>query len=174
MDVDSWLAFGATSGAVAGATNQLLGLIRDSLGHRALRRAQTIEREHQSLLRSEAAHAEARERYLPMIQECRDWNNREWAQRFGMEVGYHGTNSVQLASCDVGDVLRNLDRVATGHPTRGVRELASALHTRIDESFNTVDGAQSSEPSAEDFEAWNSMLLELAESLLCNPPLRLE
>lgn len=85
-----------------------------------------------------------------MIEANRDRILYTWSRQFGLEVDYHGSNLIRPAVQHPGEVIRDTDRIATGHP-KAVRTLARRLSDSLDERHNSVDDNVGAEPSNEDF-----------------------
>jgi len=164
----SWadaLKFGSASGLIAGAVNQGIGYLRDRAGFRSTAKAQAEERRHQALLREEAAHADARSTFLPLMEEVRERISYDWAKDFGLEVDYHGTNLAPPRLGGPAETIRNLDRVATGHPTGRVRAAARLLHDEVDGVYNMVEGNVGAQPGVEDYSNWLMQANKIIENL---------
>ena len=114
------------------------------------------------MLRQEAAHADSRPDLLPLVQQVREWISFAWGRDFGGEVDYHGTHLLPPKISGPAEAIANLDRVATGHPTKAVRQAARSLSDSIDGVYNTIDSGRSSEPGIEDFSRW----LQSADALI--------
>ena len=156
------LKFGSASGLIAGIANQAFGYVRDAAGFRRTTQAQKDERAHQALLSQEAAHANSRAALLPFIEDVREWISFKWGDDFGLEVDYHGSHVPQPSLKGPAEVIRSVDRVATGHPTAAIRRDARSLRDRIDGCYNMIEDGHPAQPGIEDFSAW----LQSAEALI--------
>lgn len=162
----SWadaVRFGAASGAIAGITNQGIGWLRDLAGFQNTRKTQADERLHQALLRDEADHAAARETFLRIAEGAREWITYTWVREFGFDSDYHGSSLVSPALTSPSQVIHDVDRIATGHPTKSVRLLARALKDQSDDRHNAIEGGISSVPDGDDFLSWINQIEEVIE-----------
>ena len=93
-------------------------------------------RRQQDRLRAEDAAQAARNQFLPLATDAYDWIRHDFGDRYGMEVGYHGSNAPSPKLGDVAQVIQALNRIEQGHPDENVRVQAHALRGRIDDCFN--------------------------------------
>lgn len=176
MDLD-WaavFAFGATSGIAAGVVNQLLAWWRESRQrqHEAseIRALQEDERAHQALLRAEAAHANAAEKFIGPAADVADWVDYKWGMDYGADVDYVGVHRKRPTVDDPAEVVDSLRQIERRHPTKAVRVLAGRLSDDIDSEFNMINGDVVGEPDVETYRKWTDQSDELIDMILGPPP----
>lgn len=158
------LTLGATSGVLAGITNQLLGFLRDRVRNKDDREKRDEERIHAQRLRADRSHDESLHDALPKITAVSQWIGFHWGSEYGLEVDYHGAHVVEPHLSGPAEVLENLRYVANHHPTRSVRRAASGLHDSIDGFFNMIEaGEPSGTPTIGNYSGWLSASDDLIE-----------
>jgi hypothetical protein len=179
-----WIGLGVTSGVAAGTVNQLLSWARETRDRAFARDQKTLEREHhrrqqelerdhqkamlndqrshESQLRAERAHFEERGTFLPMAQEIRRWLYSQRVLHFGGPSGNVGlTDSRPLP--DYEHVSDYLEQIATGHPTREIRNIAKDLDAEIEERFLRAEGPCA--PTEDELQGWMDQTARLIRCL---------
>jgi hypothetical protein len=181
------LAFAGASGVAAAAVTQAFSWARDSRQRKfdgaeaeAARqrvadaqeaerahqfKLQQAEQEHLRAMRREEAHYKARDVYLPDAQAIHDWVQGEWADRYGHEHDYVRLHVVASTLQRPEEVVKAARHIATGHPTRRVREIAYKIEVSVDDRFNVVDGNSVGEPSEDDFRTWSTLVRDLLDAI---------
>ena len=180
-DVGAVLAFGATSGAVAGIVNQAAGAFRDrrdrnfrqgerKAEQRFTGQQQEAERVHQATLRAEAAHAAARQEFIGIAADVAGWIQGEFADAYGADGDYFGGNQSPSELTTPRRALIALRKIAWRHPTREVRLIAAKLVDTVDDQYFTSEMAQAG-PSQMTFQSWVEQSETLIDVILQPPPM---
>jgi hypothetical protein len=169
------IQFGITTGLVGGLANQGFGMLREKL-ERNFRRderqaveqsAEQIrldERRHQAILRREAAHDAARQKFLPMAEDLLAWADWEAHEAHADEGGdFHYVGAKRTTISDEGEAIRMAREIATGHPSKHVREKADALYNKINVHYGEFRPNGNYAPTFDDVYAWMNLAEELVE-----------
>lgn len=164
-----------TSGIVTALLTQLFSWLREMVQRRFTRQDHLEERDHQRKLkdidfdadqkkRIAADHMAARAEYLPDVQRVHEWLLYNWTEDHGLEADYANANNPAPEMSDVSAVMRGMRRISTGHPTAGVRAVASKLHGSMDTYFNEVYPPKDIDvkPTFDDYKKW----VDLVESVI--------
>jgi MoxR-like ATPase len=120
-------------------------------------------RRYQSTVRKEESEAAVAQRFLPIARDVHDWIWRDYGERFGPDVGFHGINAQVPRLASVAQVLSALDELRFEHPNEDIRVQAERLQTRMDSIFNMVDGPEVDHPTLEEEIQWTNLARDLME-----------
>lgn len=171
LDIGGWLLLAVTSGLAAGVMNNLTSLLTGKFERKAQKKERSRERAHAALLRREAAHEDARDRYLPAAEALAEWTEEVAYEKFFEDVGDPIFRPPTAAKGIENEAyaLDELRKIKYGHPTKAVRDLARKLFDDVARVYSEFvgDGQPASQLTLETAKAWSrdaGQLVELIHS----------
>jgi hypothetical protein len=133
------------------------------------REKQADDRLHEDLLRRDQAHSDARPTFLPLAESAQTWIDYHWGQDFGADVEFYNVEVVAPSLNTPAEVIAELRRIASGHPTAEIRQKARSLSDSISNVYNSPrqlsDGSYKTEPEVDDYREWFTAVNSLIESM---------
>lgn len=169
MDFWNILQLGIASGLVAGIVNQLAAALREKWTRQHDSEERQKARDHEALLRAEADHVAARDRYLEKARLAHDWITADLTRAYGDDANYVGTRGIGTGN--VRDAVLALDEIRAMHPTREVRNRAADLARSLDNFFGEMyfGDPSENEPSTEEYRKWAEQAEGLMEAMHAPP-----